>query len=93
MYRQALLKHAFEGKLTAQWRAENQDKLETAEALLKRIQAERTQRYQQQLADWEAAGKQGSKPKAPKTLLPLTAEELARIARTAEGMGVGSCRR
>ena len=36
VYRQALLKHAFEGKLTAQWRAENQDKLETADALLKR---------------------------------------------------------
>ena len=53
VYRQALLKHAFEGKLTAQWRKENQGKLESAEALLKRIQQERTQRYQQQLADWE----------------------------------------
>ena len=53
VYRQALLKHAFEGKLTAQWRAENQDKLETAAALQRRIQLERAQRYQQQLADWE----------------------------------------
>ena len=53
VYRQALLKHAFEGKLTAQWRAENRGKLETAAALLKRIQQERAQRYQQQLADWE----------------------------------------
>lgn len=53
IYRQALLKHAFEGKLTVQWRAENQAKLETADALLKRIQQERAQRYQQQLADWE----------------------------------------
>ena len=53
VYRQALLKHAFEGKLTAQWRVENQDKLETADALQKRIQQERAQRYQQQLADWE----------------------------------------
>ena len=71
VYRQALLKHAFEGKLTAQWRAENQDKLETADALLKRIQQERAQRYQQQLADWQTNVKQGSlvqragKPKAP----------------------------
>ena len=32
VYRQALLKHVFEGKLTAQWRADNPDKLETAEA-------------------------------------------------------------
>ena len=77
IYRQALLKHAFSGKLTEQWRAENQDKLETVEALLQRIQTEREQRYQQQLKDWEATGKQGSKPKAPKTLPPLTTEELA----------------
>ncbi|MDD5267390.1 MAG: restriction endonuclease subunit S [Methylococcales bacterium] len=77
IYRQALLKHAFSGKLTEQWRTENQDKLETAEALLQRIQAERGQRYQQQLKDWEANGKQGGKPKAPKTLPPLTTDELA----------------
>ncbi len=85
VYRQALLKHAFEGKLTAQWRADNQDKLETAEALLKRIQHERAQRYQQQLADWEAIGKQGSKPKASKPLPPLTAEELAELPELPEG--------
>ena len=75
VYRQALLKHAFEGKLTAQWRADNPDKLETADALLKRIQKEREERYQRQFAEWEDAGKPGSKPKAPKPLVPLTAEE------------------
>lgn len=85
VYRQALLKHAFEGKLTAQWRAENPDKLETAEALLERIQRERTERYQQQLADWEAGGKQGSKPKAPKPLPPLTIEERAELPDLPEG--------
>lgn len=118
VYRQALLKHAFEGKLTAQWRAErhanqsvapakagaqllndmdsrlrgndeagggNDKPLETAEALLKRIQQERAQRYQQQLADWETSGKQGSKPKIPKTLPPLTAEELAELPELPEG--------
>lgn len=53
IYRQALLKHAFSGKLTEQWRAENAGKLESAEALLQRIQTERQQRYQQQLKDWE----------------------------------------
>lgn len=31
LYRQAVLKHAFEGKLTAKWREENKDKLETSE--------------------------------------------------------------
>jgi len=77
VYRQALLKHAFEGKLTAQWRAENQTKLETADTLLKRIQQERTARYQQQFADWQANG--GSKPKATKVLPPLTKGELAEL--------------
>lgn len=78
VYRQALLKHAFEGKLTAQWRAENQDKLETADALLKRVQQERMQHYQQQLIEWKAKG-QGSKPKAPKTAAHLTTKELVEL--------------
>jgi len=85
VYRQALLKHAFEGKLTAAWREQNRNKLETAAALQRRIQQERAQRYQQQLADWEANGKQGSKPKAPKPLPPLTAEELAELPELPEG--------
>lgn len=79
IYRQALLKHAFSGKLTEQWRAENQDKLEAAEALLQRIQTEREQRYQAQLKEWETNKKQGTKPKAPKILPPLTDEELAEL--------------
>ena len=85
IYRQALLKHAFSGKLTEQWRSENQDKLETAEALLQRIQTEREQHHQQQLKDWEATGKQGNKPKSPKTLPPLTSEELAELPELPEG--------
>ncbi len=85
VYRQSLLKHAFEGKLTSQWRAENRDKLETADTLLKRIQQERAQRYQQQLADWEAVGKQGTKPRAPKHLPPLTASELAELPELPDG--------
>jgi type I restriction enzyme, S subunit len=39
VYRQAVLKHAFEGKLTARWRTENKGKLESAEQLLTRINA------------------------------------------------------
>ena len=73
LYRQAVLKHAFEGKLTAQWREENKDKLETPEQLLARIQKEREARYQQQLEEWKAAvkaweekGKEGKKPSKPK---------------------------
>lgn len=87
IYRQALLKHAFSGKLTEQWRAENQDKLETAEALLQRIQIEREQRYQDQLKEWETNGKQGTKPKAPKVLPPLTDEELAELPELPAGWG------
>lgn len=75
VYRQAVLKHAFEGKFTAKWREENADKLETPEQLLTRIQQERDARYQQQLEEWQAAvkmwevsGKEGKKPAQPKKL-------------------------
>lgn len=40
-YRQAVLKHAFEGKLTEEWRKANKDKLEPASELLKKIKEER----------------------------------------------------
>ena len=73
VYRQAVLKHAFEGKLTAQWREENKDKLETAEKLLARIRRERDAHYEQQLRDWKVAIKnweekdrQGKKPPKPR---------------------------
>ena len=87
VYRQALLKHAFEGKLTTQWRADNPDKLETAAALQQRIARERETRYQQQLADWQTAGQAGPKPKPPKPLPPLTAEELAELPELPKGWG------
>jgi len=95
VYRQALLKHAFEGKLTAKWRAQNPDKLESSEALLARIQQEREARYQRQLAEWkeaqkawEANGKTGrkpTKPKEPKALPTLTAEELTELSELPDG--------
>lgn len=87
VYRQALLKHAFEGKLTAEWRTANRDKLESADALQARIQRERQERHRQQLADWEAGGKSGAKPKPPKPLPPLSAEELAALPELPEGWG------
>ena len=73
VYRQAILKHAFEGKLTARWREENKDKLEKPEQLLARIKKEREARYEQQLKEWKAAvkgweakGKLGKKPLKPR---------------------------
>ena len=78
VYRQAVLKHAFEGKLTAQWREENKDKLETPEQSLARIKKEREARYDQRLQEWKAAvkrweegGKSGRKPAKPKKPLQL----------------------
>ena len=57
VYRQSVLKHAFEGKLTAQWREENKDKLEKPEQLLARIKQERAAHYERQLKEWKAAVK------------------------------------
>ena len=75
VYRQAVLKHAFEGKLTVQWRDENKDKLETPEQLLTRIKQERETRYDQQLQEWKTAvkeweegGESGKRPARPKKL-------------------------
>jgi len=42
-YRQAVLKHAFEGKLTADWREAHKDELEPASRLLERIRAGKLQ--------------------------------------------------
>lgn len=72
-YRQSLLKHAFEGHLTAAWRTAHADQLEPAATLLQRIQAERQARYQAELQAWEKGGKDGKrKPSPPKDLPPLT---------------------
>ncbi|MEO0129703.1 MAG: restriction endonuclease subunit S [candidate division WOR-3 bacterium] len=43
-YRQSVLKYAFEGKLTEEWRKENKDKLEPASVLIEKIKAERKQK-------------------------------------------------
>ncbi|GJM33560.1 MAG: hypothetical protein DHS20C18_25610 [Saprospiraceae bacterium] len=88
IYRQAVLKKAFEGELTKEWRAK-QSNLPTAEALLAQIKEERQNHYQQQLEvwkkgvkDWEENGKVGKKPGKPKGLKdfePLTKEELGKL--------------
>jgi type I restriction enzyme S subunit len=94
-YRQALLKAAFEGRLTADWRRVHAAELEPADVLLARIKAERERRWQEQLAAWEAdvraweaAGKPGKKPRKPrkpKDLPPLTEQELAGLPELPEG--------
>lgn len=81
VYRQAVLKHAFEGKLTADWREKNKDKLESAEQLLIRIKREREEHYQQQLKEyaaaikaWEKNGEKGKKPSKPSKPKNFTTE-------------------
>jgi len=88
VYRQAVLKWAFEGKLTEAWR-KRQSTLKTGEALLTQIKAERENRYQQQLTEWEEkvreweaigkVGKKPTKPSKPKELKPLTEMECAEL--------------
>lgn len=85
IYRQSLLKYAFEGKLTDEWRKKNIATLESAEMMVSRIQLERKKIHQQQIISWEAGGKKGGKPRAPKPLDPLTAEELENLPKLAHG--------
>jgi len=92
VYRQAVLKWAFEGKLTNKWRETHH--VEPAERLLEQIKTARENRYQQledwQLAieEWETNGSQGGKParpQKPKELPPLSEDELAELPKLPEG--------
>lgn len=85
VYRQSLLKQAFEGKLTAAWRDQNPHLLESPEQLLVRIQDERDAGYAKQLEEWKSAVKAwesenvlGRKPTRPTSLAlisPLSEDE------------------
>ncbi len=72
-YRQSLLKNAFNGELTKEWRSKHADTLPSENELLAQIQITREQHHAQQLADWQTAvsqweqnGKEGKKPSKPK---------------------------
>lgn len=74
VYRQAVLKKAFEGELTKEWR-EQQSDLPTADELLEQIKEERQKHNEQQLENWKQevkawaeSGKVGKKPGKPKIL-------------------------
>lgn len=76
IYRQAVLKKAFEGEFTREWR-ERQTDLPTAEELLETIKQERKAHYQQQVDEWKSAVKQweqsgdGTKPAKPKKTIQM----------------------
>ncbi|WP_298537924.1 restriction endonuclease subunit S [uncultured Algibacter sp.] len=88
VYRQAVLKKAFEGELTKEWRTK-QTNLPSASELLELIKEERQKHYDQQLVDWkktveiwERDSRKGKKPLKPKKLieiLNLTEEELDKL--------------
>jgi len=94
IYRQAVLKKAFEGELTKKWREEQAD-LPSAEELLQQIKEEREKYYQKQLDGWEQdvkewkyegnKGKKPTKPKKTKELFPLTEKELAVLLELPDG--------
>ena len=95
-YRQAVLKYAFEGKLTAEWRTSQREAgnpPEPAEKLLEQIKSEREKNYENQLEDWEKACEQArlnskkepTKPKKPKKLPPLPEKELEELPALPEG--------
>ena len=72
-YRQSLLKNAFNGELTKEWRSKHADALPSENELLAQIQTTREQHHAQQLADWQTAvsqweqhGKEAKKPSKPK---------------------------
>ena len=97
-YRQAVLKYAFEGKLTQEWREQQKqagDPPEPAEKLLERIRKEREAHYQKQVEEWNKAcekaikncSKKPARPRKPKDLPPLTEKELAELPVLPEGWG------
>lgn len=88
VYRQALLKHAFEGHLTADWRTTHAPEPESADQLLARIHAEREERYQDDLRAWNNRKGKGdlirdgeilTKPRKPKAPYRLDSDEEAKL--------------
>jgi type I restriction enzyme S subunit len=88
VFRQSVLKKAFEGELTKDWR-EKQVDLPNAETLLAEIKAERIRHFEAEMTKWkdavkiwEVVGKIGRKPKKPRKLIQtedVTKKELQKL--------------
>ena len=97
VYRQSVLKHAFEGKLTAQWREENKDRLDEPEQLLARVKKERMARYERELQSWGEVAKASkhsdklskkparARPKKPEDVAEVSEDETAELTRLPGG--------
>ena len=96
IYRQAVLKNAFEGELTKKWR-EGHSGLPSADELIQQIEEEREKHYQKQLDEWKLTsknmgyvgdeGKKQIKPKKTKEFPPLTNDELMVLFKLPEKWG------
>jgi type I restriction enzyme S subunit len=85
IYRQAVLKKAFEGELTKEWR-EKQIELQSAGELIEQIKEEREKHYKQQIEDWkrvvkvwELNGEKGKKPSRiskPKIIVDIKVDDV-----------------
>ena len=78
-YRQAVLKHAFEGKITTQWRTNNTDRGESTSAVLTQIDQEEEAHYHEKLTRWKAAihqweceGRKAERPAKPRNTVRAT---------------------
>ncbi|ADO82691.1 restriction endonuclease subunit S [Ilyobacter polytropus] len=79
LYRQSILRDAFEGKLTEEWRRSNPDKVEDPEVLVEKIKEARVEYYENQLEEWKerveewkSRGEVGKKPSRPSKLKEFT---------------------
>jgi len=94
VYRQAVLKQAFEGELTKEWR-KKQTNLPSPEELLEQIKSERENYYTQQIEEWEIkvkewekngkAGKKPGKPRRLKDYEPIDKEALQELVGLPKG--------
>ena len=94
-YQHAVRRNAFQGALTAQWRATGGDHVESTEALLARMCKEREDRHQDRLADWRTSigkwnierrtRKKPSKPRNTVHVVPLDPEQIASLPELPDG--------
>jgi type I restriction enzyme S subunit len=86
VYRQAVLKNSFEGKLTAHWRDQNEIERGKADRLIARIKEDRNAHYGTKLSQWTiACSENGSRPSTPKSYSSLGRQVLDDLPRLPEG--------
>ena len=88
-YRQALLRDAFEGRLTAEWRSKDTESRESASAILSRIHQEREANHRERFGAWKVTlrkwergsgeTKQPSRPRNSVAGASLSPEEISAL--------------